>query len=101
MPLTPPFKAIDQLSDASPPHPGEILREDMLPHYRVTIDELAERIGVSRQTLATIMAEQAPVTRDVAGRLGTAIGHGAKYWLALQLQYDMWHGPSRGGARAT
>jgi addiction module HigA family antidote len=87
-----PFKAIDERIDIAPPHPGEILREDLLPHYNVTVTELAQHIGVSPQTLDTVLSERAPVTRALAKRLGRTLGYGAQYWMAVQLQYDLWHG---------
>ena len=92
MPLAPPFKYIDTRSDMAPLHPGEILREDMLPHFNVTAEELARHIGIPAKRLNTVLSEAAPVTRKLAARLGASLGQGANYWLALQLQYDLWHG---------
>ena len=91
MPLPPLFKPIDERSDTAPPHPGEILREDMLPHFHVSARELARHIGVPLRTLDTVLAERGPVTRSLARRLGSSLGHGPQYWLALQSQYDLWH----------
>jgi antitoxin HigA-1 len=92
MPARLPFKVIDERTDIPPPHPGEILREELLPHYKVTVAELARHLGVSKRSLDTVISENAPVTRALAQRLGRSLGHGAQYWMALQLQYDLWHG---------
>jgi len=92
MTLHVPFKAIDERTDIAPPHPGEILREDMLPHFNVTVAELAGHIGVSQHALDTVILEHAPVTRALAQRLGSSFGTGAQYWIAAQMQYDLWHG---------
>lgn len=92
MVLPPPFKTIDERTDIPPPHPGEILREDLLPHYNVTATELARHIGVSPQILNRVLSERAPVTQALAKRLGRSLGNGAQYWMAVQLQYDLWHG---------
>lgn len=92
MPLAPPYKMIDERSDTAPLHPGEILREDMLPHFRISAPELARYIGIPLATLNSVLNERAPVTRGLAKRLGAALGQGAQYWLALQSQYDLWHG---------
>ena len=92
MPLNPPFRSIDDSRDMAPPHPGEILREDMLPHFNVTARELARHIGVSPRALDIVLDERAPITTRLAKRLGKALGQDARYWLALQLQYDLWHG---------
>lgn len=90
MSLPPPFKAIDERIDTAPPHPGEILREEILPHFRVSPQELARHIGIPLHALNTVLYETAPITRTLAKRLGASLGQGAHYWLALQSQYDMW-----------
>lgn len=92
MQLKSPYKAIDERSDTPPPHPGEILREDVLPHFHVSPKEFARHLGVPLQTLDTILSERAPITRSLARRLGSSLGQGAHYWLALQTQYDIWQG---------
>lgn len=35
-----------------PTHPGEMLREDFLPDYGLTVARLAESLGVSRQSVS-------------------------------------------------
>ena len=74
-----------------PPHPGEILREDILPCLRMSRAELARHLGVSSRVLADLLAERRSVDRAMAQRLGLAFGHGARYWLGLQVQFDLWH----------
>jgi addiction module HigA family antidote len=74
-----------------PSHPGEILREDVLPGLDMPRAKLAEHLGVSRQTLYDILNERRAVTADIAARLGRAFGHSALFWLNLQSQYDAWH----------
>lgn len=86
------LKSAHLLSDGEPPHPGEILREDILPHYKVTVADLARTIGVSQAHIEIVLAERGPITQMLAERLGRSFGQGARYWLALQLQYDLWHG---------
>jgi addiction module HigA family antidote len=74
-----------------PPHPGEILREDILPCLSMTRTALARHLGVSVRLLGDLLAERRSVDRAMAQRLGAAFGHGARYWLGLQVQYDLWH----------
>jgi addiction module HigA family antidote len=76
--------------DCAPSHPGEILREDILPRLAVSRAELARHLEMSDRGLAEILAERGPVTFDIAQRLGAALGTGTRYWLALQAQYDLW-----------
>lgn len=73
-----------------PPHPGEYLREDILPALGMTITELARRLGVTRTTLSELVHEKRDVSLDMAQRLGQAFGNGARFWLALQMQRDIW-----------
>jgi antitoxin HigA-1 len=74
-----------------PAHPGEILREDVLPGLDMPRARLAEHLGVSRQTLYDIINEKRAVTADIAARLGRAFGNSPLFWLNLQVQYDAWH----------
>lgn len=78
------------LRDVAPPHPGEVLREDILPQLGLTRTSLAKRLGISRQRLGNLLAERTPINAGLAMRLGTVLGHGARYWLGLQIQHDIW-----------
>jgi addiction module HigA family antidote len=52
--------------------------------------ELAAHIDLPRAVLDDLLAERTRMTPDLAKRLGVALGQGAHYWLALQLQFDLW-----------
>jgi addiction module HigA family antidote len=73
-----------------PTHPGEILREDVVPALNITQGELAQRLGVSRRTVNEIMQEKRPVTVDTAHRLARALGTSPEVWLGLQQDVDLW-----------
>lgn len=74
-----------------PTHPGEILREDVLPALGEPVMTVAKKLGVTRQHLHRILAEKAPVTPEMALRLGKFCGNGPGLWLRLQQAYDLWH----------
>jgi antitoxin HigA-1 len=74
-----------------PTHPGEILREVALPHLGLPKTEIADHLGISRQTLYDLLGEKQPVTPQMAVRLGKLIGNGPLIWLNLQTAYDLWH----------
>jgi addiction module HigA family antidote len=38
-----------------PTHPGEMLREDFLPDYELTVSRLAEAVDVSRQSINELL----------------------------------------------
>ena len=81
----------------TPVHPGEILREDVLPALGLTIQDAAAKLGVTRQTLHRIIArdDPRPVTPEMAVRLGKLCGNGPRLWLNLQSAYDLWHAERR------
>jgi antitoxin HigA-1 len=72
-----------------PMHPGELLREEVLPALDRPKTEVAKLLGVSRQTLYDILDEKQPVTPVMALRLGKLIGNGPDLWLNLQRRYDL------------
>ncbi len=74
----------------APVHPGEILREDVLPSLELSVSEVARRLGVSRQQLHRVLACTHPVTIEMALRIGKLVGNGPGLWLRLQQAYDLW-----------
>ena len=72
-----------------PIHPGEILREDVLPALGLSVSETARRLGVSRQQLHRILACTHTVTVEMALRLGRLIGNGPGLWLRMQQHHDL------------
>ncbi len=75
----------------APTHPGEILRDDVLPALRLTVSGAARQLRVSRQMLHRILGAEAPVTVPMALRLGKLCGNGPRLWLNLQREHDLWH----------
>lgn len=73
-----------------PPHPGEYIREDVLPALGMTVGELANHMGVSRQTLSRLINEKSDVSSEMAIRLGQTFQNGARFWAALQMKRDIW-----------
>ena len=72
-----------------PMHPGELIREDLLPALGVSKTELARSLGISRQTLYDILNERQPVTAEMAIRFGKLFGNGASFWVNMQRAYDL------------
>jgi addiction module HigA family antidote len=73
-----------------PTHPGEMLREDFLPDYELTVSKLAEAIGVSRQSINELLRERRRVSPEMALRLARLFGNSPEFWLNAQRAVDLW-----------
>ena len=80
---------IEKHPSIEPAHPGEILREDILPSLALSKTAVAEALGISRQTLYDILNEKQPVTAEMAVRFGKLFGNGARFWVNLQRGHDL------------
>ncbi len=76
--------------EVRPTHPGEMLREDFLPEYGLSVAELAEAIGVSRQTVNELLRERRGVSPEMALRLSRLFGNTPEFWLKAQMAVDLW-----------
>jgi addiction module HigA family antidote len=78
----------------NPPHPGETLREDILPALCLTITEAAKQLGVTRAALSRVLNENAAISPEMAlrleGWLGVENGGSADVWIGQQAAYDLW-----------
>lgn len=73
-----------------PTHPGEILREDFIPDYDLTVSGLARALGVSRQTVNELLRERRALSPEMALRLARLFGNSPEFWLNLQRTVDLW-----------
>ena len=73
-----------------PTHPGEMLREDFLSDYELTVSGLAAAIGVSRQSVNELLRERRAVTPEMALRLSRLFGNSPEFWLNAQRAVDLW-----------
>ena len=78
----------------NPPHPGEILRDDVLPALELTITEAAKQLGVTRGALSRVLNGKAAISPEMALRLeswlGIENGGRADLWITQQAAYDLW-----------
>ena len=83
--------SINRKTSALPPaHPGELLREDVLPAANLSKAAMARALGVTRQTVYALLEERQSVTPAMALRLGKLFGNGPTLWLNMQQAYDLW-----------
>jgi addiction module HigA family antidote len=73
-----------------PTHPGEMLREDFLPDYGLTVAGLADAVGVSRQSINELLRGRRAVSPQMALRLSKLFGNSAEFWLNGQRAVDLW-----------
>jgi antitoxin HigA-1 len=73
-----------------PAHPGEMLREDFIADYGLTVSGLAKALGVSRQTVNELLRERRAVTPEMALRLARLFGNSPEFWLNAQRAVDLW-----------
>jgi antitoxin HigA-1 len=87
----------------NPPHPGEILREDVLPALGLTVTDAAECLGVTRAALSRVLNGHAAISAEMALRLekwlGTDRGGRADLWLGQQTAYDLWQARKAAAAK--
>lgn len=85
-------KSIKSLRNVNrrPTHPGEILREDVLPALGVTQAVFASHLGVSRLTVSEILHQKRGVSAEMAVRIARVIGGTPQSWLHMQEAVDIW-----------
>lgn len=90
----------DTIRMHNPPHPGETLREDILPELGLTVTEAAAQLGVTRAALSRVLNGRAGISPEMALRLeqwlGVENGGRADLWLAQQAAYDLWQVRAKG-----
>jgi addiction module HigA family antidote len=75
----------------NPPHPGEILRDDVLPELGLGVTDAARQLGVARVTLSRVLHGRAAISAEMALRLEAWLrGPTADSWLRMQIAYDLW-----------
>jgi len=71
------------------PHPGELLKEDVLEPLGLSIREAAERLGMARASLSRVVNGRAGISPDLAVRLELAGVSTARFWMTLQANYEL------------
>ncbi len=87
----------------NPPHPGLIIKEDILPALGISVTEAADQLGVTRVALSRVINGKAAISPDMALRierwLGVKNGGSADVWLAQQAAYDLWRARKLGAPK--
>jgi addiction module HigA family antidote len=72
-----------------PVHPGEIIREDILPGTGLSVTAVAKALGVSRQMVHDILAERRPLSAVMCLKVSRLFGSTPEFWIRLQAEYDL------------
>ena len=72
-----------------PVHPGEIIKEDILPSVGLSVTAAAKALGVSRQMLHDILAERKPLSAVMCLKVARLFGSSPEVWMRLQAAYDL------------
>ena len=72
-----------------PTHPGEILKEDVLPELGITVTEAANQLGVTRVALSRVINGKAGISPDMALRLAAWLGSSPESWINMQSAYNL------------
>lgn len=72
-----------------PVHPGEIIKQDILPSAGLTVTAAAKALGVSRQMLHDILAERKPLSAVMCLKVSRLFGSTPEFWMRLQAAYDL------------
>jgi addiction module HigA family antidote len=73
----------------APVHPGEVLLVEFLKPMGLSQSRLALSIGVHPRRVNEIVLGKRGITADTALRLAKFFGTSAKFWLGLQMDYDL------------
>ena len=73
----------------NPPHPGELIREDVIEELGLSVTEAAESLRMSRVALSRVLNCRGAISSDLALRLELAGVGSASAWLAMQVNYDL------------
>ena len=80
---------MERKNSLPPVHPGEIIKEDILPSAGLSVTAAAKSLGVSRQMLHDILAERKPLSVVMCLKLSRLFGGSPEVWMRLQEAYDL------------
>jgi addiction module HigA family antidote len=72
-----------------PVHPGEVLLEEFLKPLALTQYRLAKGLGVPARRINEIVHGKRAITADTALRLGRFFKNTPRFWLNLQISYEL------------
>jgi addiction module HigA family antidote len=75
----------------NPPHPGDLIRTEVIEPLGLNVTRAAEILKVRRATLSDLLHGKATLTAEMALRIEKAFGPDMNHLLSMQLAYDVAH----------
>jgi addiction module HigA family antidote len=72
-----------------PAHPGTVLKEAVFQPLGLSVSEAAERLNMSQPALSRVLNGRAGISPELALRLEAASVSQAKFWLNMQVNYEL------------
>src|SRR5579862_6629781 len=73
----------------NPPHPGELIKTEIIEVLGLNVSKAAEILKVRRATLSDLLHGKAALTPEMALRIEKAFGPDMDHLLRMQLAYDV------------
>jgi addiction module HigA family antidote len=79
----------------NPPHPGQVIRTEIIEANGLTVTDAAKVLGVSRQALSGLLNTKVDLTGDMALRIEKAFGPRMETLMGMQSAYDIFQARQR------
>ena len=73
----------------TPPHPGGLIRREVIEPLGLSVSDAAIILGVSRQALSLLLNERTDLSAQMAMRIEKAFGPKMDHLMRMQLAYDL------------
>ncbi len=73
----------------NPPHPGGLIRREIIEPLGLSVREAAGALGVTRQALSNLLNERTALSADMALRIEKAFGPNMDHLMRMQLAFDL------------
>ncbi|MDQ3189797.1 MAG: HigA family addiction module antitoxin [Pseudomonadota bacterium] len=73
----------------NPPHPGGLIRREIIEPLELSVSAAAEILGVSRQAVSMLLNERTDLSSDMALRIEKAFGPKMDHLMRMQLVFDL------------
>lgn len=73
----------------NPAHPGELIRDDILPTYGLNVVQAAEALNVARPGFNNMLNGHRALSHEMAVKIEAAFGVDAEMLLTMQSNYEL------------